>query len=472
MSTKNAQNLHGTAEAAKAVETRRQMAVDLSPVWCRWIDLQKRLLVKRTLSVVRSRLNRLKNPSKNLYTVEGNIKELRLLLEKEAKEGTTLPADFTIDEHCFFAGPPIPEADTLLVSASIGADLAGVAAPSPAVSRHLGAYVIALKSKINKAHGNGHITAERQLIDTKAMTFEELRSWHHAANELRQLIELDLKLEDYAIAVRNLLRRGIALYQCGRFPEARDVLIEAETLIEKRLPKYGEIRTTVKIWDYLGLTLLRCGDAQQAIEWLSKADKLPHEKQLATPLASASRLVRKGIAYMELNDTDNARKHLFRGLAIRVKLCVLSELSRGLRYVGLLHFQLQEWRQALCIWDLCESVQDAFDDNAERAKLRYYRAELFRRWSTREGDPIGESILLPNFEELFPTVEERALLKPLITKFQPRQEYLRADAAAAARLNFEGCIDITCETSNRSGLAAWRTLAENGLKALNHIGTV
>ena len=181
------------------------------------------------------------------------------------------------------------------------------------------------------------------------------------------------------MAARTKLRQGIALYRAGQFPSSCKVLNEANMILEKRLPRYCDVRSMIKVWDYLGLALVRCSDAAGALEWLGKADKIPEEHRISTPLADASRLVRRGIAHIELSQPVEARRCLFAGLAIRVNYRAYPELARGLRYLGLLHLDCGRLPQALRIWDLCLSQQQAAGNEAEEAKLRHHRADFVTR---------------------------------------------------------------------------------------------
>lgn len=424
-------------------------------------------------SAIERNWRRLLDEEDGRFLKESTLREIHTALIRAAEErkhpipGSCPTADALVKASLAAKRRGKSPASPAMLTADTMPDLPQGVPPTSIASKHLSAYLLDLKAKSNRHLGTGHIKERRSVLEATATTLEALREWRGAALALAELAELDMKVEDYTGAARARLRQGIAHYRDGEYPRSCTVLTHAHELLETRVPRHGELRTHIKVWDYLGLAHLRSGDPTEALQWLRRAESLPEDKQLRTPLALASRYVRRGIAHMHLGDLDAAHENLMQGLTLRVKLQARAELARGLRYLGVLHFVKGNWAAALCIWDACEGHQDYVnDDPAEKAKLLYYRAEIFRRWASPDGDDMGEELPVPVLSTLLSPQEEQAV-HPL-ERWCAKTPYLRSQARTLAEACLRAALEIVEDNpANRRRLALIQKRAHQGLRALH-----
>jgi tetratricopeptide (TPR) repeat protein len=313
--------------------------------------------------------------------------------------------------------------------------------------KHLIGYLSDLSAAIARAQTT-HATAERTLRETRATIYESLGLWDFAAKELDQLAKCNSLLGDHVYVVRAMLRRGVALYRLGQFEPARDALVAATAIIKSKLKPHVDLRTELAVWDYLGLCLVRLGQSKRALKevYLRKE----HRKRinlLSTPLGDASRLVRMGIAFLELNRFDEAKKVILSGAKKRASVAAWPEAARALRYLGHWYFRKKNYPAALTIWEIAIKRQRAVGDDIEEARLLYQRGEAFRHLTELADKAPKEwiEVSCALTAKLFPVKNELDLLRAIQGPYTDTFDFYpvpQARFTGYAYASYSQCIEI------------------------------
>jgi tetratricopeptide (TPR) repeat protein len=285
---------------------------------------------------------------------------------------------------------------------------------------HLISYLSDLTKAIAQAQTT-HVTAERSLRETRATIFESLGLWDMAERELKQLTRCNAVLGDHVYAVRAMLRRGVALYRLYHFTEARNEFADAVKVMREKLPANADLRTEISVWDYLGLCWVRLGESEKALnEVYFHRDHQRRIRLLSTPLGDASRLIRIGIAYLELDKFREAKAAFLSGVKKRVSVAAWPEAARALRYVGHWYFRKKNYEAALTVWEIALKRQRAVGDDIEEARLLYQRGEAFRQLAdlARKDPRAWHRVCCGVTAKIFPDVQELSLLRDIQGPYQ------------------------------------------------------
>ena len=311
---------------------------------------------------------------------------------------------------------------------------------------YLAGYLNELTKGISNAQDR-HFTAERSLREIRATTYESLGVWPLAAAELERLARANIDLSDYVYAVRAMLRRGIALYRIGNFDEAKNELNKALRTIRRKLASNVDLRTEIAVWDYLGLCFIRLGESAKALRDIYLHPE--HRKRtrlLSTPLGDASRLVRMGIAYLELDRFDEAKDAFLLGAKKRLSVKAWPEAARALRYLGHWYFRRKNFEKALTVWAIALKRQRLVGDVLEQARLLYQRGEALRHLhELAPGAPNGRERMEGGItSQLFPDRIEYSLLKQIQEKYEDIFDYFpiaKKQYAEFAYFSYRQCIE-------------------------------
>jgi tetratricopeptide (TPR) repeat protein len=344
------------------------------------------------------------------------------------------PLDLT--RELFLRGPPGGAMQPIA-----SADLQDLPSLGSKTIVHLHGYLDDLRARVEKSQLLENIVAERALRDSIASTLENLGYWSVCADELEHIVRINHEVQDFTEVARCLLRQGIALYRGEQFARARNVFERALTVLKNELPKRSDLKTELRVRDYLGLCYLRLKKPETALAILQESAAIATKSGIAIPLSDASRLMRTGIALLEMGKHSTAKGHFLEALAIRVHYKATAEAARTLRYIGSLYFEQSLLRHALCLWELCLKLQRALGDPREQAKIHFFRGRLFIRLSGEASE--GECVECQLSTELFRDKTELKLLSHFASMFRdyPRRFY-KSDYLQLARFSFGRTIEI------------------------------
>jgi tetratricopeptide (TPR) repeat protein len=408
---------------------------------------------------------RARNPPQNIRkrTWDKHVRNLLKYLSADWSASLTAGEPAIEISHAQFLKGPEPQ----LVA---DADLQEFPRLTPMSSRHLYGFIADMRTQVEQAQVSKNITQERKLRDTIATTLETLQSWEHAARELEFLVQIEERLKEYVYMVRVLLRKGIALYNAKQFENAKATIERAIVVLEKKIPSNAELRSEIRLWDYLGLCYIKLKQSAKALEVFLNKTHQARARQLPSPLGDASRLIRIGIAYLEQGDFRQAKGSFLEGIKVRLEMRALPETARALRYLGLLYFRDKKYIQSLCIWNLCLKVQRGFYNEVEEIKLQFFRARLFARlwelFKSESGFPYPVPVTCEISKELFSDDLEWALLNRTALGFRDVETiYKPEDFLRMAQSGYRYAADKAREKN----VPYWANEAECALNRLTSI---
>jgi tetratricopeptide (TPR) repeat protein len=411
----------------------------------------------------KSEWSRAVKPTRSTHgrTWSNHLKQLVQYLNEDWNENTDGGEKaFKITMDNFTKGPPQKPLE-------VDADLQLIPGPKPVLIEHLYAYISDLRSRVAQAELTKHITLERALRDAIASTFETLQRWERAAQELECAIQIEESLGEYVYAVHHLLRKGIALYNDTQFESAKDTLTRAVQVLTKKLPPGAALRYEIRVWDYLGLCYIKLKNPKKALDILLNSKHLARARTLPTPLGDASRLMRTGIAYLELGNVTKTKSSFVKSVGLRFQVGATAEAARALRYLGLVYYNTRKLEQAMSVWDLALKVQRGFSNEREQAKLYFFRGlvfhELWRQISTSSRG-TADRLECALSKKLFPDDEERRLLTQIGKGFRDKIErcYRPEGHLRAAHGSYGHCAEIAVSM----GLTKWANDAKKALRSL------
>ena len=197
-----------------------------------------------------------------------------------------------------------------------------------------------------------------------------------AAVHLAELARLNNHTDDFHFAADAFLRCGQAQLHAGCLPDAIRSFDSGLKIIEVHKDRTPPHRIRLRLLSYRAIAKLEFDQPLEARRILLE-EALPLAESECSPPAIASVHNRLAIVALKLKDPDEAMHHVLAALECRLARDMRSEVARSLVTVARVHFAKNDLEQAVFIWELSLSLQQALNDHETLAQTHYLLATAY-----------------------------------------------------------------------------------------------
>ncbi|MEK7782034.1 MAG: tetratricopeptide repeat protein [Verrucomicrobiota bacterium] len=248
------------------------------------------------------------------------------------------------------------------------------------------------------------------LLNQACFILELIGDYDRVAIHLAELARLNNHTDDFHFAADAFLRCGQAHLHAGNLLDAIQSFDSGLKVIEDRKGRTPPHRVRLRLLSYRAIAKLEADQPMEARRILLE-EALPLAEAECSPPAIASVHNRLAIVALKLKEPDQAMQHVLAALQCRFARDMRSEVARSLVTVARVHFARNELEQAVLVWELSLSLQQALNDHESLAQTHYLLATTYALLHEKHEARSPQKLKIAVSSEWFPDASELRLLE-------------------------------------------------------------
>jgi tetratricopeptide (TPR) repeat protein len=276
-------------------------------------------------------------------------------------------------------------------------------------------------------------------LNQVCLLLELTGDFERASIHLAELARLNNHTDDFHFAADAFLRCGQAQLHADCLPDAIQSFDSGLKVIEDHKERTPPHRIRLRLLSYRAIAKLRSDQPLEARRILLE-EALPLAESECSPPAIASVHNRLAIVALKLKEPVQAMHHVLVALECRLARDMRSEVARSLVTVARVHHAKNELEQAIFIWELSLSLQQALNDHETLAQTYYLLATVYALLHEKLALRSPQKLAIIVTSEWFPDSTELRLLEQVIQQsaFQ-KIELLTSSCRTRAITCFRSC---------------------------------
>lgn len=233
-----------------------------------------------------------------------------------------------------------------------------------------------LLKEVSVANEQKNVWKASSLLNQACFLLELIGDYERAAIHLEELARLNNHTDDFHFAADAYLRCGQAYLHAGCVPDAIESFDSGLKVIEDHKGRTPPHRVRLRLLSYRAIAKLELDQPLEARRILLE-EALPLAESECSPPAIASVHNRLAIVALRLKEPGEAMRHVLAALECRLARDMRSEVARSLVTIGRVHYAKNDFEQAVFIWELSLSLQQALNDHEALAQTYYLLATAY-----------------------------------------------------------------------------------------------